>query len=312
MSRAFLLPKPLRDGGTIGIISPASPPSTPAKIDRGIAYLERRGYTVVRGAHLYDADGYLAGSDSDRADDLNAMFANTSVDAIFCSRGGSGTGRLLPLIDYPLIQRNPKVFVGYSDITTISMALWSRCSLVTYAGPMVAADMQAEMPRETEQQFWAMMKGVSDSTIIPASGGIPALSPGIAEGTLLGGTLSVLATLLGTPYEPLWDGCILFIEDVGENVYKIDRLLTHFRNAGVLHRIAGMVLGAFTGIPDDTINRRLDVVLNEILLPLNIPVIQGFPFGHIPTKVTLPYGTPAFLDANTGTLTLRPPFASAP
>jgi muramoyltetrapeptide carboxypeptidase len=273
-----------------------------------VSYLEALGFTVVRGAALTSVDGYLSGSDEERAADLHHMFENDDVHAIFCTRGGYGSGRLLRLLDYDLIRRHPKIFVGYSDITALSMAMLRHAGLVTFAGPMVAADMQAGMPRMTEVWLWDMLMGRHESVTIHSEAETQTLPSSMSgTGQLVGGTLSILATLIGTPYEPVWDGAVLFIEDVGENVYKVDRLLQHLTHACVLDRLSGVVLGAFTGIPDDEPNRSITAVFREYLEPLNIPVLDGFPFGHVPVKRTLPYGVPVTMDTAKLSLTIKHP-----
>jgi muramoyltetrapeptide carboxypeptidase len=293
------IPPRLLPGATIGIVAPASPPSDPSKLERGIAYIESLGYTVLRGASLDARLGYLSGDDALRAWDINAMFGNEQIAAIFCSRGGYGATRILDKLDYTLIARHPKIFVGFSDITALHMALLRRARLLSFAGPMVAAEMEQPMDDSTATAFWPLIASQSAGGRIRPSmlAASRPIRPGRAEGALVGGNLAVLMSLMGTPYEPRWDGTILFLEDVGENVYKIDRMLSQLRNARVLSRIAGVLLGQFSSIPEDAPNRDLEDVLREYLLPLRIPILADIPFGHIVPKLTLPMGARVRLDA---------------
>jgi muramoyltetrapeptide carboxypeptidase len=303
-----LLPPSLRRGATIGIVAPASPPKIAEHLEAGLAWLRGQGYRIRRGASLDQRDGYLSGNDETRAADINAMFADASVDAIICSRGGYGSGRILSHIDYAGIQKHPKVLVGYSDITALMMAIQRMTGLVTFAGPMVASDFAQGMDAYTEAALFAMITRIRAQRrlAIPA-GEMHALGNGSAVGRLLGGNMAVLMTLLGTPYEPEWTGSILFLEDVGENVYKIDRMFSHLKNAGVLSRIRGLLLGSFTGIPDDVPNRELDDVVREYTLPVAIPVLSGIPFGHQARKLTLPMGAKIGMDAARKRVTVLEP-----
>lgn len=302
-----LLPPRLRDGATIGVVAPASPVSAPERIDAGIRWLESYGFTVVRGRHITDTDGYLAGRDTDRANDLMEMFLRRDIDAIACTRGGYGAMRILPLLDYAAIRRHPKIFMGFSDITALSLALHVRTGLITFAGPMVAAEMSGPPLARTEQVMWDVLSG--RATKLSAHGdGARTLVPGRAKGTLLGGNLALVSAIMGTPFEPVWDGAILFLEDVGEPVYRIDRMLCQLRLAGVLGRIAGVVLGRFTGIPEVEPDRALETVLCEYFRPLGIPVLMDFPFGHTPDKMTLPLGARVVLDTRSRSMLLPYPY----
>ncbi|MBI5645494.1 MAG: LD-carboxypeptidase [Ignavibacteriae bacterium] len=271
------------------------------KIEKGIEYLLLLGFRVARGASIDSSEGYLAGTDEQRAADINAMFADPAVDAIICLRGGYGSGRILRLLDYATIRRNPKIFVGYSDITALHAALWTKCRLLTFAGPMVAADFWKGMDEVTEHAFWPLLtKPFSRYRLYhPAlTPGACCLVPGICEGTLLGGNLAVLMTVIGTPYEPKWEHSILVLEDVGENVYKIDRMLSHLSNAGILKRIGALIFGRFTNIPEDGTSRELEEVLREFSSPLGIPTVCGLPVGHDNPKITLPMGARVRLNAH--------------
>lgn len=290
----MILPAKLRPGAVIGIISPSSPQRDAARLDRGIAYLERLGYRVVVGEHARDTyAGYLAGTDEDRLADLHSMFANPQIDAIMCSRGGYGTARLLPHVDYDLIRRNPKIFVGFSDTTALQLAIFQRTGLVTYLGAMPSVDMADEFDAESEEQFWNMLTATSESAIITQSQPIQVIKGGTAEGPLLGGNLSVFTTLIGTPYMPSLKGSILALEDIGEEPYRIDRMLMHCELAGIMHTISGLLFGHFTQSNQRTSNtpsRNIADILHERSHAVNGPVINGLMFGHEPKKLTLPIG----------------------
>ncbi len=296
-----LLPHRLRAGATIGVVAPASPAHPSSRIDDGIRLLEQRGYTVVCGAHIRDSNGYLAGSDHDRAHDLMEMFRRDGVDAIFCTRGGYGTMRILPHLDYALIRRRPKIVMGFSDITALSLALHRKTGLVTFAGPMVAAELAHPSPERTEKSMWDVLSG-SATRLSARESGVSTLVAGAAHGVLLGGNLALVTAMLGTPYAPIWDGAILFLEDVGEPVYRIDRMLCQLQLAGVLSRIAGAVLGRFTSVTPAEPDRDLAEVLAEYFTPLRIPVLTGFPHGHTSDKLTLPMGARVVLDTRTRSL----------
>ena len=303
-----LLPPKLRRGATIGIVAPASPPRIARHLEDGIELLKSRGYQIRRGASLDQRDGYLSGSDETRAADINAMFADASVDAIICSRGGYGSGRILSRIDYEGIRKHPKIFVGYSDITALMMAIQRATGMITFAGPMVAPDFGQGMDAFSDEALFAMITRIRARRRLPiVPGEIHALRPGNAVGRLLGGNMAVLVTLLGTPHEPEWNGSILFLEDVGENIYKIDRMFSHLKNAGVLTRISGLLLGSFTSIPADAPNRELHDVVSEYSLPLDIPVLSGIPFGHQARKLTLPMGATIGMNAARKTVTVLEP-----
>jgi muramoyltetrapeptide carboxypeptidase len=303
------IPPRLLPGGTIGIVAPASPPSDPAKLERGIDRLESLGYRVLRGATLNARMGYLSGDDDLRARDLQSMFENPDVGAIFCSRGGYGSTRVLDRLDYRAIARHPKIFVGFSDITALHMALLRKARLLTFAGPMVAAEMEKGMDDSTAGAFWPLIASPRVTARLAAQlvRRSRPVRGGRAEGVLVGGNMAVLMSLIGTPYEPRWDGAILFVEDVGENVYRIDRMFSQLRNAGILARVTGAILGGFTSIPDDTPNRELTEVLAEYLLPCGYPVLADLPFGHLVPKLTLPMGARIRLDAGRRTITLLHP-----
>jgi muramoyltetrapeptide carboxypeptidase len=302
-----ILPPRLRPGDLIGVISPASPPHDSARIARGIDYLLSRGYRVRIGNGVGLRSGYFAGSDRVRLQDVHDMFEDEHVHAIFCTRGGYGSARLLQEMDYDLVQAHPKILVGFSDITALTMGLLARSGLISFAGPMVAAELADDIPSLVETALWDMLSRPAMQRELELGSAARTMRAGRAEGPLVGGNLSVLCSLIGSSWLPSFDGAILFIEDIGERVYRIDRMLLQLKYAGILDRLAGIALGSFTAIPESAADRALDEVFEEYFLPLNIPVLHGLPFGHIREKITLPVGARVRLDAGKCTLTVIQP-----
>ena len=302
--KELVLPPRLQPGDTVAVIAPASPPRTRSAVRRGLQYLRGRGFQVLAGESVGSEFGYLAGQDSVRLKDLHRMFYDPGVRAIICLRGGYGSARLLDDIDYARIRKNPKILVGFSDVTALSLALLSRAGLLTFAGPMAAVEMASGIPASTERMMWKMLMKTPTLQAIDFNPDARVFSRGTAEGRLIGGNMAVFTSLLGTKYFPDTHGAILFLEDVGENIYKIDRMLTQLRQAGVLGTLGGVALGSFTAIPADARTRQLEEVFEEHLTPLQIPVVSGLPFGHIAEKATLPIGAKVRLDAGRKRLTV--------
>ena len=306
----ILIPPRLVRGDAIGLISPAGALNAERqqRLQHGLAYLRQQGFDIREGQFLRERHGYLAGTDEQRAQDLNDMLADPTVKAIFCTRGGYGINRILELVDYKAAQELPKIIVGYSDITALQLALFANIGLVTFSGPMVAIEMGDSLPGLTHRELWNTLmqpqKHLYSARI--DDHGFYTYSPGIAEGRLLGGCLSVLVTLLGTPFLPDFSGAILLLEDIGEDLYKIDRYFSQLKNAGVLNALAGVILGQFVDIhPDENHNPvEFDDIISYYLIPLNIPVLGQFPHGHVPLKYTLPLGCRTRMDAESGTLQL--------
>ena len=302
-------PPRLNRGDVIGIVAPASPPSSPEKIERGAAYIETMGFRTVIGKHARDADGYLAGSDDHRAEDLNAMFADPKIRAIFAARGGYGTPRILDRLDYESIRRNPKIFVGYSDCTALQCAIFTRTGLVTFSGPMVAVEMQEKMDSFTEENFWPLLCEPAPRRTLPRppAPGLTLLRGGLGEGVLMGGNCTLLAALAGTPFMPAVDRTILFLEEIGEKPYRIDRLLAQLRLAGLLRRAAGVMLGTFSGCEAasaDGPSLSLDRIFSDYFSGVAGPVIGNFPYGHQPSKLTIPFGVSARVNTSAMTVEL--------
>lgn len=292
----------LPPAGLIGVIAPAGPAALDT--DKAIAWMRARGYSLRVFPGVYEKDGYLAGSDDVRLNDLHAAFTDREVDAIICLRGGYGTPRLLDRIDFELLRNNAKPFIGYSDITALHLAISRYAGFVTFHGPMLNADLLGDKQKPTESSFFNMLRGqvTADSVLAhPVAYPLTTVSPGIAHGRLLGGNLSMIAATMGTPYEIDAEGAILFIEDINEPLYRIDRLLTHLRLAGTLHKLRGVLVGDVAGV--DTI--ALEGLLKQTFASLSIPVLAGWRSGHCDPNLTLPMGALVRLDAGSKTLVLE-------
>ena len=257
------------------------------------------------GAHINKVNGYLAGEDLERVSDLHEMFSDEKVNAIVCLRGGYGTPRLLSLIDYKLIARNPKILVGFSDITALQLALWKRCRLITFHGPMVAVDMADVIDPFTEEMFWRLVTSPKKAGLIPLLDEPVTLFRGKATGRLLGGNLSLIVSLLGTPYQPDFRRSVLFIEDAGEEPYRIDRMLIQLYNASVLSRAGAIATGQFTEcLPKDPTKPSLSVeqIFDEAARASARPFLSNLPFGHVQKKMTLPVGLKVRVNADARTI----------
>ncbi len=291
----ILKPHMLKKGDLIGVITPASIPDDISRIEKGVRYLESLGYRVEVGKNVGKVRGYLAGTDEERLEDLHYMFNKKDVKAIICARGGYGTPRLLDKIDYSLIKKNPKIFVGYSDITALQMAFLKKCGLVTFAGPMVAVDFwKEEVSKFTEEQFWRMI--TSDKPFgklaNPDNERFFVLNKGNAEGKIIGGNLALITALMGTDYLPSFENNILMLEDIGEPPYRVDRMLNQIKLAKGLEQASAIVLGRFVDCYDSDGAKSL--TLNEVIADyfskINKPVIYNFKHGHISDNITVPFG----------------------
>jgi len=289
-------PRRLRNGGTIGVIAPGSPPVSEESVNKGVSYLEKNGFSVKLGSSVELKRGYLAGSDKNRVDDIHTMFSDKEVDAIIAVRGGYGCARLLPLLDFDLIKRNPKIFVGYSDVTALHCAFYTRLGLITFAGPMVAADFGQEIDSESESFFWSLIMEGSCNKDLSFSNPLHSLSVNREfTGPVLGGNLSIIISLLGTPYIPDLTGAVLAIEEISEAPYRIDRMLNQLKLNNLFSNLSGIILGQFTKCEqgNDRPTLSLDEVFSDYFSSLPVSVIKSVPFGHELPKVTLPMG--AFL-----------------
>lgn len=309
----MIIPDPIKPGAGIGVISPASAPKT-EKLDRGITYLQKAGFQVFESPNLRGKNKYLSGRGPEQIADLHWAFRNPDIDLIICSRGGYGTPRYLDDLDYELIADNPKFLVGYSDITALQNAIGVQTGLVTISGPMVAVEMAEEqgMDPYTEECFWTLLKKpMSGQTLANPDDIKPEiLSGGEAEGPIVGGCLALFNNLMGTPYFPDVEGGILFVEDIGENVQHIDRMLSQFKMAGFFHgenRINGLMLGQFLDAWENAEEDdfTLEELIHDIIGPVDFPIISNVAYGHSMRKMSLPLGAVARLDGNSGVLTLK-------
>ena len=309
----WIRPPALKPGDTIAIVAPAGPVELPP-LREYAARLERAGYRVIIPEGIgHRRSGYLAGTDEERAAELNRMIRDPAVRAIFPARGGFGLTRILDRIDYAALRKDPKIITGYSDLTALHLAVAREARVITFHSPMPESSLwKSEKPDYAfaadsfRRAIFAdsYKKGESGYTIaVPADAKPVKLVGGTARGRLLGGNLSLIAATIGTPYALQPHGAILFIEDVHEAPYRVDRMLSQLRLAGVLDDVAGVVAGSFSS-NDPSDAKELDRVLKDYLGELKVPVIMGFPVGHTPLNATLPQGGLAELDADNGRLRL--------
>ncbi len=299
-------PRRLSRGDTIGIVSLASPVFKPSAIDEAIQNLTRMGFRVKVSASVKKADRYLAGDDDFRLREFHRMVADPEVTAIMSTRGGYGSGRLLTRIDYELISKHPKIIIGYSDITSILLAITRLTGLITFYGPMFASEFKSPVSGFTADGFEkVLVQGELPLEIGPCPNAVDPLilSPGRAQGALVGGCLTLISYSLGTPYEIDTKGKLLFFEETREPPYKIDGMITHLLNAGKLQECAGVAIGEMVDCDPDqrpgsfpSGSFHWEEVIEERLGGLGIPILAGLCFGHGEHKATLPVGGTACLD----------------
>lgn len=299
-------PRRLRQGGTIGLVSPAGASYADSSIRAAEIELRRLGYQTRRGAYVLERHGYLGGTDRQRAADVMRMFEDPSIDAIMALRGGWGCARLLPYLDFDVIRRNPKIVCGFSDITGLLTALYAQTGLVTFHGPVATSTWNDF----TTGHFRRTVEFGDRVTMAPtAATEVDTLTPGVATGRLVGGNLSVLAALVGTGYVPDMRGHLLFLEEVSEEPYRIDRMLTQLVLAGFFDQVGGVVFGNCRdcGAAAGDVSLSLRRILEDHLHPRGIPVFYGTMIGHITDKFTVPIGVEAEMDARAGTIRLLEP-----
>jgi muramoyltetrapeptide carboxypeptidase len=309
-------PPRLRAGDVVGLVEPAGFTADSFDLDPVMETVRAMGLVPRPAPHLASRYGYLAGRDEERAADLNAMFADRAIRAIFAVRGGWGCARILPHLDFDLIRANPKLLIGFSDITALHLALAARTECPTIHGPNAGSawgrlswDSFRRLVFEGETPTWRNPAG-NDDRLAQRSGRIRTFRPGRASGPLIGGNLTVLSALVGTPYLPSFEGAILFIEDTEEAPYRIDRMLTQLSLAGILGRVAGVVFGQCTDCTNPGANLggfTLSEVLAQHLGPLGVPAFQGALFGHVADQFSLPVGVRAEIDATEGTIRMLEP-----
>ncbi len=295
----IIKPPRLKVGDTVGLISPAGIVDS-EDVEEARKVFKALGLKVKPGRHILDRYGYLAGKDRNRAGDINAMFADQSVNAIIAMRGGWGGNRILPLLNYNSIRANPKIIMGYSDITSLLLAITARSGLVTFHGPVATSTWNNFTFKYVKSILFDAQTVAMDNTLVTKLSR-EIITPGKAKGKFIGGNLSVINSMLGSSYLPAWKDSILFIEDIGEDVYRVDRMLVQLKNAGILNQLSGFVFGQCTNCkPGKEPTFTLMQVLQEHLRPLNIPAWYGSMIGHIRDKFTLPIGIQVEIDANTG------------
>ncbi len=311
----IIKPPKLKKGDTIGLIAPASF-IREDELKESVENLEALGFKVKYTNRILARDGYLGGTDKQRTEDVNEMFSRDDIDGIVCARGGYGSARILPMLNYDLIKKNPKILVGYSDITALLYGIFAQTGLVCFHGPVGIStfndfsvfDFENVLmePLEKFTMYSAPEKNGDES--LPVT-----IRTGKAAGKLCGGNLSIVVSMIGTPYDIDTDGKIVFLEEVGEDPYRIDRMLTQMREAGKFENAAGIALGIFSkcdakkNSKGETNSFSLSEVLYDRLYDLNIPVLYGMSFGHITNKFTLPFGIEAELNSGEQTLTLLEP-----
>jgi muramoyltetrapeptide carboxypeptidase len=295
--RGLLMKKPrrLEMGDTIGVIAPAGAVYTEENIIKGVKVLENLGFKVVLGNSCSLKYGYLAGKDHFRVEDVNEFFLDKRINAIFCLRGGYGSARIIDEIDYEVIRNNPKIFLGYSDITALHSAIYKKCELITFHGPMVASDIGSN----DEYTITNMIDCLTGS-LTKKHFDLNPLVKGDVKGEIIGGNLSLLCSLLKTNYEFDYCNKILFLEDIGEEPYSIDRMLQQLKLSGVFRKVKGVVLGQFTNCEPEDKEKSLSLkdLINEFFSSMKIPVYSGLPAGHDSSKITIPVGVKIKINEN--------------
>ena len=293
------VPAPIKAGDTIGIVAPAGPFDRKTFL-RGARIIEDMGFKVFIPPAVFEKNRYLAGSDKHRVEYVNLLFADKSIDAIICARGGYGSMRILPMLDYDAIKNNPKIFVGFSDITILLSVLLTRCNLVTFHGPVVTS--LADASEETKLSLLSNI--TSDNSLEIKLPGGRTIKSGVAAGDVCGGNLTMLCHLVGTPFAPDFENKILFLEDRGEAPYRIDRMLVHMELAGCFKGISGIILGGFEdcGPIEDVIE-----IIAELFDKYTVPILGGLDAGHGRHNLTIPLGIEATLDADRHSLVYHRP-----
>ncbi len=310
-------PPRLDPGSTVGIISPAGATFRQEELDIVVDAVRGLGLVPKLAPHVLARYGYLAGQDRDRAADINQFFADPAVAALLPIRGDWGSSRVLPYLDYEQIRQNPKIIVGFSDITALLLGIYAQTGLITFHGPH---GLTAWRPDQVEPFRQVLFEGQAltftnavaaedRDRLMPVRNRIQTITPGRATGRLIGGNLSVIAGIVGSPYMPDLTGAVLFLEDVGESIYRIDRMLTQLKLAGVFEQLAGFVFGQCTncGPGNDYGSLTLEEVLQDHIAPLQIPAWMGAAIGHVEPILTLPLGLEVAIDATAGTIEMLEP-----
>jgi muramoyltetrapeptide carboxypeptidase len=316
---SIIKPKTLRRGDAIGVVAPAGPVDR-ERMERALARVRVRGFRIKTYGDIYRSRGYLAGDDATRAAEVMAAFADPETAGIWCARGGYGVVRILDRLDFDVIRHNPKVFVGFSDITLLHIAIQQRTGLITFHAPNLQDGFGKpdDMPAANETALWQAVLATEEQLAGPSTvhcgytfdfGGIDrvelrAICTGVATGRLIGGNLAVICGVIGTPFEIETAGRILFLEDISERAYRIDRYLSQLKLAGKLSAVAGVLLGTFSYEDGEKADEQSDIhaLFKEYLEPLGVPVLAGFPAGHERYNLALPMGAGVKVDADQKTV----------
>lgn len=312
-SLPIIKPPRLKSGDTVGLICPAAPAYNREELKTIEESMLALGLKVKYGKNFWNRYGYLAGTDAERAADVNAMFADESVNMILCVHGGWGCARILPLLDYGLIRQNPKIIIGYSDVTALLLGIHAKTGLVTFHGPVgsstwneFSVDYFKNVLMNAESVTMKNPKIIGDN-LAQTNDRISAINNGVSQGKLLGGNLTVLSHLIGTEYVPNWNNSIFFAEDISEAPYSVDRMITHLKLAGIFNEINGFVFGKCTDCKPGGGgygSLTLEDIWRDHIKPLNKPAFTGTMIGHIEDKFTIPLGINAEINANKGTIQL--------
>ena len=304
----MIKPKPLHRGDTIGLVGISGALQKPEeKYPKMMEAIEKMGYKAIVADSCLEKYGYLSGTDASRAKGLNQMFADDRVDAVVCMRGGYGVARMLDVVDFDVIRANPKIMLGYSDITALHTAIHQKVGMVTFHGPMPSTSW-ISFDAYTRDSMVRALTSTSPLGIMSNPEGVEpkCIVPGRCEGQLVGGNLSLIASACGTPYALDVTGKVLVLEDIGEYIYRLDSMLTQLRQAGMFAACAGVVLGGFTNCNEEYEDYALHLedIIRDIIVPAGKPVLANMSIGHMDTKMTIPLGVNCVLDATAGTLTI--------
>jgi muramoyltetrapeptide carboxypeptidase len=298
-----IFPPPIKKGDTIGLVAPAGSLISKDNFTAGVSILEDKGFKVKYNRKLLNAKDYLAGSDQERADEFNSLWSAPEVKALVAARGGYGCLRMVDLVDMKQIQKNPKIFIGFSDLTVLLNAIHNKTGLITFHGPVVTT--LANIDRQSNTSFFNVLAGKTSNLIAPTK--LKVLQSGMAKGVLMGGNLTTLVHMIGTPYEIPWNKTILFLEDTGEAPYRLDRLLTHLHQAKRLQKLKGLILGTFTDENNKASSRLQKIVqkrITELLKDTKIPIWSNCRTGHSRRNLTLPVGVEVEMDYTVGKFSL--------
>lgn len=310
----MIRPNKLSPGDLIALIAPSGAIKEVAMLKKAKERFEQRGYRVIISSNAEERKWYLAGEDNLRTDDLINCFKDPEIKAIFCARGGYGTVRLLNKIDFDIITTNPKIFLGYSDITILHLCIHKYCNFLTFHGPLSVGDFGNKTVNSfTENNMWDLLEGNISAPYTYKNYYDPLIiNSGRIQGRLLGGNLAVLCSIMGSKYLPDFKDSILFLEDIGESLYRLDRYLMQLKISGILDTVAGIVFGEFTSISksdNPEVNKASIVdIIQDIMKDVNTPALFGFSCGHAENKTTLAFGALHELDCSSGILKIVEPF----